>query len=111
MLSFGSNDAAPWKQVPLGEFSGHCATLLRRTPAALVIVLGPPPATPANGRSLEVLQAYSAAARGATQAAGATFVPLLEHLTVGDLVEDGLHLSDIGYERVTALVAPLLLIR
>jgi lysophospholipase L1-like esterase len=107
VYSFGTNDAAPWKQVPLEEFGRNYTRLLRMSPGH-VIVLSPSPVLEraAWPRRNDLQRQYSDVAAAVTSAAGGTFINLFELL--GDreevLLNDGIHLSDIAYEQITQVV-------
>ena len=107
VVSFGSNDAAPWKQVPLDEFTTGYAEILGRVTSPVTVVLGPPPVREdrddARGRTNVVLDVYSAAARQAAESSGAQFLDLREVLDPAtDLDKDGLHLADPGARAAAA---------
>ena len=101
VVSFGSNDAAPWKQVPLEAFTLGYAEILGRVASPITVVMGPPPVREdrdhARGRTNDVLDDYAAAARQVAESSGAHFLDLREVLDPAtDLAEDGLHLADSG---------------
>jgi lysophospholipase L1-like esterase len=107
---FGTNDAAPWKAVPLPEFSDNFHRLIGRTQAKPV-VLGPPPVSEtseSNGRTRRLIEQYSAAAEVVARGAGASFISLIDMLGEADLAEGGVHLNDDGYDKIHAAVAVVL---
>jgi lysophospholipase L1-like esterase len=107
VYSFGTNDAAPWKLVPLDEFRRNYEQLLARCQGEIV-VLGPTPVQEplAHPRTNALERRYSEAAAVVANAVGATFVDLISALDGRDdvLLEDGIHLNDAGYERLAELV-------
>ena len=107
VMSFGSNDAAPWKQVPLEEFVVCYEEILRRVVSPVTVVMGPPPVREdrddARGRTNAVLDGYAATARQVAVYHGARFLDLREVLDpVTDLDADGLHLADSGARAAAA---------
>jgi lysophospholipase L1-like esterase len=111
IYSFGTNDAAPWKQIPPDEFAENYATLLARTTATAQLVLGLPPVVEserAGGRTNALVREYTQIASRTAREYGATFLALSDHLDAADLADDGVHLNDNGYSTVTRLVAAVL---
>jgi lysophospholipase L1-like esterase len=109
VYSFGTNDAAPWKQVPPDEYGSNYATLLASAAGTAQLVLGPPPvAERPGGRSNQLVRRYSDIAARTAQRHGAEFVALIDHLGESDLAEDGVHLNDSGYSTLTDLVTAVL---
>ena len=110
VFSFGTNDAAPWKQVPLDELRLNYRRILGKAQGKIV-VLGPTPVSEPLGRPrTNVLQRhYSEAAAAVTADVSGTFIDLIDVLGGEDdaLLDDGVHLSDVAYERLAgvALVA------
>ncbi|HEX4698952.1 MAG TPA: GDSL-type esterase/lipase family protein [Actinomycetes bacterium] len=107
VVSFGSNDAAPWKQVPLAEFTIWYAELLARIASPVTVVMGPPPVREdrddPRGRTNAVLDDYAAAALQVAESSGVRFLDLREVLDPAtDLDEDGLHLADSGARAAAA---------
>lgn len=118
VVSVGSNDAAPWKQVPLEAFRADLERLLTSVPAAHWVLVTPPGVDetrlaggggPAGGdRTNEVVDTYRAAAVGAFVGAsvgadavvGASLVraeEVLRPLGADAFVDDGLHLTGRAY--------------
>ena len=109
VYSFGTNDAAPWKQVPTHEYERNYATLLTAGAGAAQLVLGPPPVSDRQiGRLNNVVRQYSDIAGRVAQEHGAHFVALIEHLTELDLADDGVHLNDCAYTTIATMVADIL---
>jgi lysophospholipase L1-like esterase len=106
VVSFGSNDAAPWRQVPLG-FTTWYAEILGRVASPVTVVMGPPPVREdrddARGRTNAVVDDYAAAARQVAESTGVRFLDLREVLDPATgLDEDGLHLGDSGARAAAA---------
>ena len=112
VVSLGTNDAAPWKQVPLDEFEANYARLLGRLDGAALVVIPPGPVceTRQQGRSNTEVRRYTDAAARVGRAAGGVPVPLFERLSAlmdagGDVhVADGVHLNDAAYDVLHDLV-------
>ena len=107
VVSFGSNDAAPWKQVPLEEFTIGYAEILGRVASPVTVVMGPPPVREdrddARGRTNAVLDDYAAAAQRVAESSGVRFLDLREVLDpASDLDADGLHLAECGARAAAA---------
>jgi lysophospholipase L1-like esterase len=107
IYSFGSNDAAPWKEVPLSEFESSYRRLLEMARSDRIVVLGPPPvaesADGALGRTNARLRQYANCAAQLVTEVDGLFVPLMDLVRADtDLVGDGLHLNDRGYEKLAA---------
>jgi lysophospholipase L1-like esterase len=109
VYSFGTNDSAPWKQVPPHEYERNYATLLSMGAGTGQLVLGPPPVSDRQiGRLNNLVREYSDIAARVAQDHGADFVALLEHLTELDLADDGVHLNDSAYTTIAELVTDIL---
>jgi lysophospholipase L1-like esterase len=107
----GTNDAAPWNQVPPEEFAANYDRLLRVPPGPRKLVLGPPPVlerAEAGGLTNDEVGRYSVVAGAAARDCGALFTPLLELLDTDDLAEDGVHLNDNGYGKLAELVVGIM---
>lgn len=113
VYSFGSNDSAPWNDVPLQVFDSSYRQLLARSPGRRAVVLGPPPVLESGpgalGRTNVRIGQYSDCAARIAAERGGAFVSLLDLLRPeADLVDDGLHLNQVGYQKVAhALVSVL----
>lgn len=103
LLSFGSNDAAPWKRVPPEEFGVNLGALIERCRSERVLLLPPLPVEEQeglrSGRTNELLGAYAAIAREVAHAREASMLELLEPIAVDGShhVDDGVHLNDAAY--------------
>ena len=109
VFCFGSNDAAPWKAVPLPEFSSNLHVLVRCSGKAVVI--GPPqpsPAAEASGRTRVLLRQYASAAAAVADGCGAAYISLIDLLDGDDLAEDGIHLNDAGYSKIAERLVEVL---
>jgi lysophospholipase L1-like esterase len=104
LLSFGANDAAPWKQVPLGEFRESLGALIDRCRSDQVLVLPPPPVVEGSGeqtgRTNALVATYALAAREVAHAHHARVLGLVEPLALDGShhAADGVHLNDRAYE-------------
>jgi len=107
IYSLGTNDAAPWKQVPLEEFIANYERLLRSTSGPAQLVLGNGPVVESGWvgeRTNHLMSTYAEAARRVADHAGAKFVALADVLTAADLANDGVHLNDDGYAKLAEIV-------
>lgn len=108
LLSFGANDAAPWKQVPLAEFRENLGALIGRCRSDRVLVLPPLPVVEpeGSGRTNAVIDAYATVAREVAQAHDALVLALLQPLAFDGShhAPDGVHLNDRAYEILTQSV-------
>jgi lysophospholipase L1-like esterase len=105
--SLGTNDAAPWKQVLLEDFIAGYAACVGGV-RARHILLGPPPVAPGSPRTPELIERYSSAVAEVARRTSSSFLPLLDVVRVGDLLDDGVHLSDSAFEQVEAAVMPII---
>ena len=120
VVSIGTNDAAPWKQVPLVEFADQLAEFVAHTPAESWVLMTSPGVDPAQlgsfgvagDRDGDVLEQYRAAAEGAlARGAGATpwavvrTERVLAPLGPGAFLSDGVHLTAQAYDRVLPALA------
>jgi lysophospholipase L1-like esterase len=120
VVSVGSNDAAPWKAVPLSEFASLVDAFLAAVPRAGLVLLTSPgvdesrlvsnrdldvevlvrPRSATRDRTNAVLSSYAEAARSRFAAAGAVVVDgrtLLTDLGPAAYDSDGLHLTGAAY--------------
>lgn len=110
IVLFGSNDAAPWKQVPLEKFSKNFRQILsvfKTKGASKIIVFSPPPVnihkqTP-PGRSNEELSKYAQAVENISTEFKVEYVDLFAILSQDmkntDIhYSDGIHLNSAGYD-------------
>jgi lysophospholipase L1-like esterase len=119
VISLGTNDASPWKQVPLEKFQQNIPKIFEAFHDSKVIYLLPPPVdeaktTKAFNSPMPDMKSYNEAAKTLCQEHGiayidsfAVFKPLLdagrEYHT-----EDGMHLNDFAYEIIAAELARIL---
>lgn len=107
VYSVGINDAAPWKCVPLEEFAANCDRIMADTHPARRLVLGPGPVADRGApgeRTNVVVAAYAAVLERVALSHSARFVSMVDLLDVNDLAEDGVHLNDSGYRKLTRRV-------
>lgn len=113
VLSVGTNDAAPWKHVPLAEFERLVSSFLSSHLAHSCVYLAPPGVVErrltGNGdRTNAVIDEYRRAAIAACVKAGAQVVRtdhLLEGLGEEAFADDGVHLSGTGYRALVPAIA------
>lgn len=113
MVSVGTNDAAPWKQVAIGTFRATFAALLPRVPAARVVYVGSPGVdehrlSRAKDRTNARLREYVEAAADTVRLHGGEFLDTAALLAQveGDVFEDdGVHLNKAGYDALLAALA------
>jgi lysophospholipase L1-like esterase len=114
VISVGSNDAAAGdSRVALRGYREALGSALDRLGSAYVVVLGPPPVIEARRDDLTnaELAAYAAAASDAATEHLATYIrtdAVLDTDLDEVLVEDGLHLSARGYDKIVAALADAL---
>lgn len=115
MLSVGSNDSAPWKQVDIQLFESNLAQVFKSFSGSKIIFFLPPPVNEAilsedakrkNRKALtdSLIKSYYDVAKQSCEANQITFLdswqvfkPLMDK---GEdyHVDDGIHFSDMGYE-------------
>ncbi|MGN6577215.1 MAG: SGNH/GDSL hydrolase family protein [Nocardioides sp.] len=106
MLSVGTNDAAPWKQVPIDTFRTALSELLPRVPASRVVYVGSPGIdeqrlTRENDRTNLRLREYVDAAAETVRRHGGEFLDaaaLLARVDDDVFLDDGVHLNKTGYD-------------
>jgi lysophospholipase L1-like esterase len=118
LVSVGTNDAAPWKQVPLETFATTLAGLLPRVPTSRLVYVGSPGVdegrlTRANDRTNTRLREYVDVAAETVRSYGGEFLDtaaLLARVDDDVFEGDGVHLNKAGYDvllaALTAHVAP-----
>ena len=105
-MSVGTNDAAPWRSVPLAEFGSALDEFVRRLAIGGLVYVVPPGVDKsrlagANDRTTAVFRAYADRASSVFSAAGATLVDgraLLESLGRTAFTHDGVHLTGAAYD-------------
>jgi lysophospholipase L1-like esterase len=113
VVSVGTNDAAPWRQVCVRVFARALSDFLQSAPARRCVYVAPPGVDesrlPASGdRTNAVLDEYRNAAVSICHDAGAPVIRterLVEPLGAGAFVSDGLHLSGAAYKVVLPAIA------
>lgn len=108
VVSVGTNDAAPWKQVPVAAFGAAVTRCLESAPARSWVCVTPPGVdeSRAGGRTNAVLDAYREAAVSAF--AGARVVraeEVIRPLGTGAFARDGLHLGGRAYALLLPAIA------
>jgi lysophospholipase L1-like esterase len=121
VVSVGSNDAAPWKALPLSEFGSLLDAFLAAVPRSGLVLLTSPgvdesrllsnrdldaeviirPRSATHDRTNAVLSSYAEAARSRFAAEGAVVVDgrtLLADLGPAAYDSDGLHLTGAAYD-------------
>ena len=106
VVSVGSNDAAPWKAVPVEEAVGLVEGFLSAVAWAGLVLLTSPGVdeerlTRGNDRTNAVLASYADALTDRFTAAGAVVVDgatLLAPLGNDAFADDGLHLTGVAYD-------------
>jgi len=110
ILGFGTNDAAPWKQVPLDRYLENVSKIVEEFADSKIIFFLPPPVHPENGHNADhrrfpdTVQQYHDETKKVLEGSGTTyldshavFAPLLKN-DQSYHVEDGVHLNDLGYK-------------
>ncbi|WP_439936952.1 SGNH/GDSL hydrolase family protein [Nocardia sp. N13] len=113
VVSVGTNDAAPWKQVPVTAFAQAVTRCLHSVPARRWVYVAPPGVdesrlTGPGDRTNAVLDGYRDAAVSACVEAGARVVRterIIGPLGAGAFVGDGLHLSGRAYRVLLPAIA------
>lgn len=113
VVSVGTNDAAPWRHVPVAAFARALLSCLGSVPARRWIYVTPPGVDEsrlncAGDRTNAVVDDYRAAAISAFTNAGARVVhadELIRPLGPEAFASDGLHLSGPAYKVVLPAIA------
>jgi lysophospholipase L1-like esterase len=113
VLSVGTNDAAPWKQVPIETFRTTLAALLPRVPALRLVYVGSPGVdeqrlTGSNDRTNHRIAEYVDTAAETVLRQGGEFLDTAHLLAQvdGDVFEDdGVHLNKAGYDALLPALA------
>ncbi|MGI5151527.1 SGNH/GDSL hydrolase family protein [Plantactinospora sp. CA-294935] len=108
VLSFGANDCAPWKRVPLDQFTSNVAAVLSAFGNARPVAFLPPSIREVNRpglgtRTNRELDAYRDVLRAAV-GPGAS-LETSAHIDVGGLDDDGLHLTADSYKLLIPALA------
>lgn len=112
VIGFGTNDAAPWKQVSLEQFTKNVNTILDNFNSSKIVFFLPPPVNEEEEekrekRTNKVMKQYHDAARQISLGKGAEVLDswsiFMSFLKQGREyhLEDGIHLNDFGYEVFT----------
>ena len=113
VVSVGTNDAAPWRQVPVTVFVRAVLDCMRSVPAGRWVYVAPPGVdqsrlTVSGDRTNAIVDEYRDAAVSACDDAGARVVRterVIRPLGAGAFVSDGLHLSGPAYKVVLPAIA------
>lgn len=112
VLSVGTNDAAPWKQVSVSEFAQALSRFVG-THSPRGLVLASPPGVVegrvpgARGRTNAVIAEYRRAAIEFCEQLGGHVVRtdlMLESVGANAFAEDGVHLNGTGYRILTPAI-------
>ncbi|MBA3783183.1 SGNH/GDSL hydrolase family protein [Nocardioides sp. InS609-2] len=112
VIGVGTNDAAPWKQVPIETSERALADAVVRLPQRIVYVASPgvdeTRLKRVADRTNEVLADYSRVAADVVAAAGGSVVDtpaVLASLGSAAFVDDGVHLAPAAYELLIPAIA------
>ena len=113
VVSVGTNDAAPWKQIPVTVFAQGVFRCMQSVPARRWVYVAPPGVdesrlTGSGDRTNAVLDEYRDAAVSACSDAGARVLRterVIGPLGAGAFASDGLHLSGRAYKLVLPAIA------
>lgn len=113
VVSVGTNDAAPWKQVPVTVFAQAVSRCMQSVRARRWVYVTPPGVdesrlTGSGDRTNAIVDEYRHAAVSACNATGAHVVRterIIEPLGAAAFVGDGLHLSGQAYKVVLPAIA------
>lgn len=113
VVSVGTNDAAPWKQVPVTVFARAVLDCTTSVPARRWIYLAPPGVEESRlsgpgDRTNAIVDEYRDAAVAACDEAGVRVVRterVIRPLGADAFVSDGLHLSGRAYKLVLPAIA------
>jgi lysophospholipase L1-like esterase len=117
VLSFGMNDFAPWKRVPLAEFRAYLARIVRDLAPARIVALLPPavvevPPGSEPARTNADLDEYRRVVVDLVGAAGSLDADRLFQmvgLTAHEVhAADGVHLSNEAYDAVLPSLAGII---
>ena len=116
VVSVGTNDAAPWKHVPVPLFAEAVSGCMLSVPARRWVYVAPPGVdesrlTGSGDRTNAVLDQYRDAAISVCDGAGARVVRaerIIASLGPDAFVSDGLHLSGRAYKVVLPAIAEAL---
>jgi len=120
VISLGTNDAAPWKQVPLEKFKENIPKIFNAFSASKVVYFLPTPvdevkiANTDKNRSIKGIKEYHDAAKEVCEAHGVAYInsfeifqPLLDSGKEYH-IEDGVHFNDLAYKIITNELASIL---
>lgn len=110
VVSVGTNDAAPWKQVPVARFAEAVDRCLESVPARGWVWVTPPGVDESRSgdRTNAVLDEYRDTAASACSGAGARVVraeEVIRPLVSAAFARDGLHLGGRAYDLLLPAIA------
>lgn len=104
VVSVGTNDAAPYNDVPVADFERSLSRFVRSTPAGAWVIMAPPGVDEsrlgAGGRTNAVVAEYWDATIAVAQSHSARLLDtrsLVAQLGTASFAKDGLHLSGAAY--------------
>lgn len=120
VISLGTNDASPWKQVPLEKFKENISRIFDCFRGAKIIYFLPTPVDEEKiaklnpERSIKDIKIYHDAAKEVCESQGVAYInsfeifkPLLDSGKEYH-VEDGVHFNDMAYEIIASELAKTL---
>jgi lysophospholipase L1-like esterase len=118
-MSFGTNDAAPWKLVQMEIFKKNLMQIFKLFSAAHIVYFLPPPVQESESFPLpnRLLKQYYDSALEMAQLHQIDSIPSLDIfgqlLAKGDHyhLEDGVHLNDLGFAKLIENISKLVLAR
>ena len=110
VVSVGTNDAAPWNEVPVADFQRALSRFVRSNPAGVWVIMSPPGVDEsrlgAGDRTNAVVTEYRDAATAVAESHSARLLDtrsLLAQLGTAAFAKDGLHPSGAAYRVLPAL--------
>jgi len=125
VISLGTNDASPWKQVPLDTFTKNIPKIFNAFAGSKIVYFLPTPvdeakiasSSPDRDRSIKGIQEYHDAAKLVCEAQGVDYIdsfkifkPLLDSGQEYH-VEDGVHFNDFAYQTIAQELATIVATR
>lgn len=120
VISLGTNDAAPWKQVPLEKFKQNIPKIFKEFNSSKIVYFLPTPvdevkiASTDSRRSIKEIKDYHDAAMEVCKANGIAYIdsfsifkPFLDSGKEYH-IEDGVHYNDFAYETIASELAKVL---
>lgn len=120
VISLGTNDAAPWKQVPLEQFKENIPKIFEAFSDSRIIYFLPPPVDEVKiaktdaKRSIKGIKEYHDAAKALCESHTVSYIdsfrvfkPLMDNGQEYH-IEDGVHFNDFAYEIIAKELAGIL---